>query len=682
MKRTISVLLSFLLIVCCMPITELTSSAATASGYVWPVDGGSMSQGWYPSGNAYGHAEHLAIDIAGVAVGTPVKAVNSGKVVCASTASTSATAICGGVCKRQGAGYHVAIQHSDGCISHYAHLNSVNVSVGATVSAGQKIGGVGNTGNSNGAHLHFAIFVGGYGQQHLINPLTKISPFSSVYAANVTSNSATLYGILGAYGSRIDQGGFYLGTSTSNMKKYTENIYTTGADASGQWITNIFYGTSKWHGTLCSGTTYYFRVWMSAYGGTYLSDIYSFKTTGSASHAWNAGSITKTASCGSTGLKTYTCTRCSTTKTETIAATGNHSYGEKQLTKKASSTEMGSYTYVCKTCSYKQIEAIPKVAIPSAPIIEGKTDTSVTLKATSSYQYSKDGSTWQSSNKFENLTPGSTYTFYQRVAPTMVSYAGDSSSGTKVTLESAQEPDIILSSENNFGVLGEYVRIPIKLDENSGFITLGLNIEYDSDVLEIHCPGHVEGSGCAGNRIAVEKKTDFGNGISNAANNSQYHTANPYKMQWAYGLAQEDITYEGEIAVITFKVKDTAALGNTIVKISADQASALDDSKQLVVKSTEAIVNVVEVPPYVLGDVDDSGKIDLTDLVALSQYVADWDVEFNERAMNVTGDNSIDLLDVVLLSQYIAGWDVSFKNTTISISEIKTFEDKFIQYVG
>ncbi len=42
-------------------------------------------------------------------------------------------------------------------------------------------------------------------------------------------------------------------------------------------------------------------------------------------HSWDAGKVTKEASCTEAGEKTFTCTRCPKTKTETIAATG-HSY--------------------------------------------------------------------------------------------------------------------------------------------------------------------------------------------------------------------------------------------------------------------------------------------------------------------------------------------------------------------
>ena len=40
-------------------------------------------------------------------------------------------------------------------------------------------------------------------------------------------------------------------------------------------------------------------------------------------HAWDGGKVTKPATATETGIKTFTCTRCSATKTETIPATGS-----------------------------------------------------------------------------------------------------------------------------------------------------------------------------------------------------------------------------------------------------------------------------------------------------------------------------------------------------------------------
>lgn len=54
-------------------------------------------------------------------------------------------------------GNHILINHPNGLNSLYAHLSSFATRVGKLVMAGQTIGRVGDTGNADGAHLHFEI---------------------------------------------------------------------------------------------------------------------------------------------------------------------------------------------------------------------------------------------------------------------------------------------------------------------------------------------------------------------------------------------------------------------------------------------------------------------------------------------------------------------------------------------
>lgn len=93
-------------------------------------------------------AWHDAIDI-GASVGTPVYAAADGTVITAKWGYNG------------GRGVYIMVDHGNGLVTRYQHLSDMYVSVGQTVSKGQNIAAVGNTGASSGPHLDFAIYVNG-----------------------------------------------------------------------------------------------------------------------------------------------------------------------------------------------------------------------------------------------------------------------------------------------------------------------------------------------------------------------------------------------------------------------------------------------------------------------------------------------------------------------------------------
>jgi murein DD-endopeptidase MepM/ murein hydrolase activator NlpD len=117
--------------------------------YVLPADG-AFTSGF---GGRWG-TFHWGIDLAN-SIGTPILAAADGVVVESGPAS--------------GFGLWVRIQHEDGTITVYGHINRSLVHEGQQVQAGQEIAEMGNRGNSTGPHLHFEVWDPS-GQK--INPLT------------------------------------------------------------------------------------------------------------------------------------------------------------------------------------------------------------------------------------------------------------------------------------------------------------------------------------------------------------------------------------------------------------------------------------------------------------------------------------------------------------------------------
>lgn len=71
-------------------------------------------------------------------------------------------------------GRWIEIDHGSGYRSRYAHLNSQTVSVGQSVSRGQKIGTVGSTGGSTGPHLHYEVRLNGTAIKPVFNGSTAL----------------------------------------------------------------------------------------------------------------------------------------------------------------------------------------------------------------------------------------------------------------------------------------------------------------------------------------------------------------------------------------------------------------------------------------------------------------------------------------------------------------------------
>ncbi|MFF9201932.1 peptidoglycan DD-metalloendopeptidase family protein [Streptomyces sp. NPDC014986] len=118
------------------------SAQTAASGYSSPVPGGGVGTGYKVAGSMWSSGYHTGVDF-GVPTGTSLKAVGPGTVVSAGWAGAY--------------GNQVVIQLADGYYAQYAHLSSLSVSAGQSVSGGQQVGLSGSTGNSTGPHLHFEI---------------------------------------------------------------------------------------------------------------------------------------------------------------------------------------------------------------------------------------------------------------------------------------------------------------------------------------------------------------------------------------------------------------------------------------------------------------------------------------------------------------------------------------------
>ncbi len=128
-------------------VTAGSSAAESIRGFIFPKSG--------TAGSAFGPRRHpifggirahTGIDIEG-ATGDPIWASKDGRVIFAG--------------RKGGYGNAVVLQHAGNISTLYAHMSSLEASVGDLVDQREIIGLTGSTGYSTGPHLHFEVRVDG-----------------------------------------------------------------------------------------------------------------------------------------------------------------------------------------------------------------------------------------------------------------------------------------------------------------------------------------------------------------------------------------------------------------------------------------------------------------------------------------------------------------------------------------
>lgn len=159
----------------------------------------------------------------------------------------------------------------------------------------------------------------------------------SIHRTLVTYNTSSLFQIV-----KDSSGSYYCRKSynslsspefdTSSSNAYHDyNIKATNAD-SGEYI-SLYYTTSSY--------------WDTAYACNTASTL-------TVEHNYTP-SVTKHPTCTDKGTRTYTCSGCGKTKTETIKATG-HKWSEWTVTKQATETSKGTLTRKCSQCGKTETE--------------------------------------------------------------------------------------------------------------------------------------------------------------------------------------------------------------------------------------------------------------------------------------------------------------------------------------
>ena len=182
--RALKIILFFF----CVFFIGQAEGAAEEKQWTWPVEG--RISDYFGTRNG----KHFGIDIA-APIGTSIVAMQGG-VVTKSYFSDSY-------------GHVVFIKHRD-YEAVYAHMNKRLVREGEEILQGQLIGQVGNTGQSNGAHLHLEIHKGSWtiAKTYAVNPLQMLGEKQNTAASAsvyVVQKGDTLVSIAKKFGTTVGE---------------------------------------------------------------------------------------------------------------------------------------------------------------------------------------------------------------------------------------------------------------------------------------------------------------------------------------------------------------------------------------------------------------------------------------------------------------------------------------------
>ena len=196
-------------------------------------------------------------------------------------------------------------------------------------------------------------------------------------------------------------------------------------------------------------------------------------------------------------------------------------------------------------------------------------------------------------------------------------------------------PQIVVESKTTSA--GSTVAVNISIANNPGFVTMGIQVAYDSNLtlLSVSDTGLVPGQ-----MFSTEIE-------------------NPQPLYWANPTATADCTVNGKIATLTFKVADNAEEGECHIRVSYDY-----DNYDIYNQSGEAVqfatVNgTLTVTDVVYGDVNGDGRVNNLDGMVLMRHLAKWPsypASMISPGADVNADGRINNLDGMILMRHLAKW--------------------------
>lgn len=200
----------------------------------------------------------------------------------------------------------------------------------------------------------------------------------------------------------------------------------------------------------------------------------------------------------------------------------------------------------------------------------------------------------------------------------------------------AEEPrpfTAVISSEK--GSVGSTVEVTITLENNPGIAAFAGEVYYDTGLLRLDTVTY--GEAVSGNAIEPQKKTS------------------PVFLSMNFGTSEllEDVTF----ATLTFtllEIEGRQAVSPIYFAFDPEDVCNLHEVNVPLTVENGMVVIYDGLP----GDINRDGAVNQKDAIRLLQYLARWEVEADEAALDCNGDGKTNQKDAIRLLQYLAHWDV------------------------
>ena len=382
--------------------------------------------------------------------------------------------------------------------------------------------------------------------------------------------------------------------STIAANGYTKRVYNNAA--------TLLLDTSWTNGITGDGSFTFYAIWTPSH------TTHTYALTASTA-----------ATCTAAGSRTYTCSVCGASYTETVAATG-HSYGAWTVATAATCTQSGTERRVCANNSSH---------------VETRT-IAATGHSYGAWTIATAPTCTQNGTERRVCANNSSHVETRTLAATGHSFVN----GVCASCGASETSVAGVAAADVSARAGAQIAVPVSIVNNPGVSVVVVKIDYDESVLTLD---RVENGGMF---------SGFTKGLRYLFDEDH------------------DVTEDGVLMTLVFTVAESADAGEYPIAVTVKEASNYD-LEDVTLYGVSGSVAVEAESAVMYGDANGDGEVTIKDLVLLRKFVANYDDSTGtstvavESGADANGDGVITIKDLVLLRKYVANYDDSTGTSTV-----------------